>query len=129
MPKSDPMTDAELFTALHHALEELTALDTSTDRRLNSRRPFQCVQMLAPYDGITLPDQHAYTRSMFYDLSPTGFSYLADAPPETSLLVTALGRTPFRFFVAEIVHERRVEHEGRRRILVGCRFVSRVQPE
>ncbi len=129
MLKSDSTTDAELFTALHHALEELTALDASAERRQNDRRPFQCVQMLAPFDGVTLPDQHDYTRAMFFDLSPTGFSYLADAPPETNLLITALGRTPFRFFIAEIVHEQRMIHEDRRRILVGCRFISRVEAE
>jgi hypothetical protein len=126
MSHSDIMADVDLFTALHAAIAEQTPA-APTDRRQSERRAYQCAQFLAPFDGARLPLQEEYSRVMCHDLSPSGFSYLADARPGTEQLVAALGRTPFKFFVAQVVNQRLVEHHRQAKILVGCRFVSRVK--
>lgn len=124
---SDVAADAELYNAIHSAIAEQPQLRAKSERRTGERMAFRCIQLLAPYDGQTLPAQEDYSRVRCHDLSPSGFSYLADARPAALKLVAALGRTPFRFFIAEVVNQRVVERDGRRKILVGCRFVGRVQ--
>jgi hypothetical protein len=126
MSYSDVVADVELFTALHSAIAEQADVAPS-DRRQTERRAYECAQFLAPFDGVRLPLQEDYARVMCHDLSPSGFSFLADARPGTRQLVAALGCTPFKFFVAEVVNQRLVEHERQAKILVGCRFVSRVK--
>lgn len=122
---TDIASDAGLFTAIHAAIAEQKTSKT-TERRSGERRDFRCQQLLAPFDGVTLPAQEDYSRVRCHDLSPTGFSYYADARPAAKKLVAALGRTPFRFFVAEVVNQRIVERDGKRKILVGCRFIGRI---
>lgn len=123
---SDVTADAELFTAIHTAIAEQPQTRGKAERRSGERLEFRCIQLLAPYDGETLPAQEDYSRVRCHDLSPSGFSYLADARPAAKKLVAALGRTPFRFFIAEVVNQRVVERDGRRKILVGCRFIGRI---
>lgn len=123
---SDIVADVDLFTAIHAAIAEQKTVQ-SDERRSGQRKAYRCIQLLAPFDGEKLPLQEDYSRVRCHDLSPTGFSYLADARPAAKQLVAALGRTPFRFFIAEVVNQRIVERDGRRKILVGCRFVGRVR--
>ncbi len=123
---SDVASDAGLFTAIHAAIADQKT-SKAADRRTGERKDFHCIQLLAPFDGVTLPAQEDYTRVRCHDLSPTGFSYLADARPAAKKLVAALGRTPFRFFVAEVVNQRIIERDGKRKILVGCRFTGRIE--
>lgn len=119
--------DVELFTALNRALAELSELDAPTgERRANRRAPFRCVQLLAPFDGEHLPAQADYAALEFQDLSTSGFSYLADRPPQRRWVIAALGKTPFKFFVAEVAHERAAQCRGEAKVLVGCRFLRRI---
>jgi hypothetical protein len=125
---SELRTDADFFTTLHRALAEL-ASDPVVERRRGARRSFSYVQLLAPYDGGPLPAQEAYSRVLCHDLSPSGFSYVAEQRPQTRQLIAALGRTPFRFFLAQVVNQRLIEQGGARRVLVGCRFLRRITDE
>lgn len=126
MPTDLATADAELFATLHQALAELSRYDANAERRGNQRKPFRCVQLLAAYDGVSLPHQTDYAPVTFHDLSPGGFSYVADLAPQTRRLIAALGRTPFKFFVADMVNQRRITHDGQRKWLIGCRFVKRI---
>lgn len=123
---SELVADAGLFTAIHAAIADQRTTPRG-ERRAGERKEFRCVQLLAPFDGVNYPTQEDYSRVRCHDLSPTGFSYLADARPAAKKLVAALGRTPFRFFVAEVVNQRIVERDGKRKILVGCRFIGRIE--
>lgn len=127
MSYTDIQQDVALYTALHQAIAEVQQAAAPRERRRTVRRPFAHIQLLAPYDGAILPAQHEYSRVLCQDLSPSGFSYLAEKRPATRLLVTALGRTPFKFFVAEVVNHRLVERQGAPRYLVGCRFLKRIE--
>lgn len=125
MATKEMKVDADLFTAIHRALDEQER-SAPPERRQTERRSFQCLQLLAPFDGATMPSVEDYTRMRCHDLSPSGFSYIADARPASKLLVAALGRTPLKFFVAEVVNVRPIDVEGMRKLLVGCRFVRRI---
>jgi hypothetical protein len=123
---SQIVADADLYTAIHNAIAEQPTVRAQNDRRQGERHAYRYIQLLAPFDGQVYPAQEDYSRVRCHDLSPTGFSYLADARPAAQQLVAALGRTPFRFFIAEVVNQRVIERDGKRKILVGCRFVGRI---
>jgi hypothetical protein len=127
MPLFDVAADAELFAAVHRALvEQVPPSEPEAERRNSPRQAYRYVQLLAPCDGRTLPTQEDYARVFLYDLSPNGFSYLADQRPKANQLIAALGRTPFKFFVAEVVNQRLTEQHGKPLVQVGCRFVKRL---
>jgi hypothetical protein len=126
MSHSDTNADAELFTALHRAIWQQPK-PAARERRVATRRAYDCVQLAAAYDGETLPAPRDFAHVMCHDLSPSGFSYLADVRPQSRYLIVALGRAPFQFFVAQPVNQRWRESDGRRRLLIGCRFVRRLE--
>lgn len=117
--------DAELVTTISKLLSEQEALGND-ERRVEERRQFGCVQLLAPYDGDTLPSQADFRQVQCRDVSPTGFSFLTYRQPNTNHVVVALGAVPFKFFAAEIAHVSLAETESTQNFLVGCKFVQRL---
>lgn len=118
--------DAELVSTITALLAEQATLDTD-ERRGEERRCYGCVQLLAPYDGETLPVQSDFRQVRCRDLSPAGFSFLSYRQPRTNFVVIALGAVPFKFFAAEIVHISLSEDEHGQDFLIGCRFVTRLE--
>jgi len=114
--------DPEFEDTLHLILRE----GQDTDRRGQSRRPFRCVQLLAPYDGKEMPAADEFFHVQCHDISAGGFSYFLPEAPEYDFLVLALGRAPFTFVIARAVHFETVETERGRQYLVGCRFLRKI---
>jgi len=119
-------SDANFFALVHNVLES-NRLAGVVDPRDNRRREFACLQCVAPYRDGRLPDQTEFERVLCRDLSPTGFSYLASAPPDCEYLVVALGPSPSIILSAQVVHHWPVQADGELRLVVGCRFISRIK--
>lgn len=117
--------DADLYREITQLLNEQRAV-LGSDRRTNDRRPYECQQLVAPYDGESLPGQDEFRQERCNDLSSTGFSFVSARRPATSQVVVALGQVPFLFFVADIVHVHVVESDFGDEFFVGCHFVNRV---
>ena len=115
--------DASFFDMIHGLLQEQVEPDV-VERRQGERRPFNQVQLLAWYNGVSMPTQADFFQVRCQDLSAEGFSFLVDEPPTHPFVVIALGVVPFLFFVAEI--KRMQPHKARTEILVGCQFVRRI---
>jgi hypothetical protein len=132
MPEHQTATGADAsFYALVHELIEADKLLAQQSRpapegRAVSRRPFDCLQLLAPYDGVRLPSQSEFRPVACQDLSPGGFSFVVSERAEFDSVVVALGQVPFKFFTAQIQNQSRVRHKGRIAYRVGCRFTGRV---
>lgn len=98
------------------------------ETRTGRRRPYQCAQLLAPLKGRTPPAQTDFQLVQCCDISPGGFSYYAETRPKSDQVVIALGLAPFAFFVAQIVRVQHPEESGDGRLLVGCKFLHRLEP-
>lgn len=118
-------TDLELLSAIESILSEQAAHATD-ERRTDARHHYECTQLLAPFDGDSLPQQADFRQVQCRDLSPSGFSFYTYRQPESDQVVVALGAVPFRFFVAEIIHMSISSDEGGQDFLVGCRFARRL---
>jgi hypothetical protein len=116
--------DTALFDLVHDLLKEETT--AARNRRREERRPYNCVQLLAPFDGERLPMQAEFRPVRCRDLSQRGFSFYTTAPPAHPQVVIALGQVPFKFFAAAIRNVRPVERHGRTQYMVGCQFVKRL---
>lgn len=117
--------DARLYSLVHDALEN--GLRGDLERRDDRRGEFACVQLVAPYAGGDLPDQGEFRHVECRDLSTRGFSFVTQRRPPARQLVVALGRAPFHFFLADIVHcAPDLTHE-RVAYRVGCQFRKRIE--
>jgi len=117
--------DVDLFELVHALLEESRGYDTG-ERRRQPRSKYDCVQLVAEYDGFTMPSQAEFRRAHCRDLASGGFSFFAERPPETERLIVALGPVPFTFFVAEVVRVTQADVDLTGSYLIGCRFVERL---
>lgn len=118
-------TDAGLLSTIESILSEQAA-HAANDRRNDARRSYECTQLLAPFDGESLPQQADFRQVQCRDLSPAGFSFYTYRQPGSDQVVVALGAVPFKFFIADIVHMSISSTEGGQDFLVGCQFVSRL---
>ncbi len=118
--------DVHLFDLIHELLEQSRGYQVG-ERRGEPRTPYDCVQLVAPYDGVNMPTQAEFRRAHCRDLASGGFSFFAESPPEEERLIVALGSVPFSFFVAEVVRVKRADVDLTGTYLVGCRFVERLE--
>ena len=95
--------------------------------RRSNRQKYDCVQLIAPYDGRRMPTQAEFQPQKCHDISPTGFSFWLENPVTVSNLIVALGEVPFLFFVVEIVHQAYEPHGEPGGWRIGCRFIRRVE--
>jgi len=109
--------DPAFFAAIHEAME-------SSDRRRGERRDYECVQLLAAFDGQELPGQQDFQHERCCDLSPQGMSFLTRRPPNQPFLVVALGEVPFTFVVAKIIRVTPLEQPGL--VKIGCEFQRKI---
>jgi len=113
--------------------EELAALvglpgPINSERRRRPRRSYPYRQLVAPILGPTLPDEDEFTEIECNDISAGGFSFLSPRPPQSEMLVVALGSPPrLTHLMAQVVHVTRVERKGRRMYLVGCSYTGRAE--
>jgi len=118
-------SDATFFSLVHHVLEA-GKVEQDTERRDNQRHQFSCMQLVAPYRDGRMPSQAEFQHIRCHDLSPTGFSFYSPEPYVEKDLIVALGKAPFIFISAEVVHQRPVDLDGEQMLLVGCRFIARI---
>lgn len=117
--------DSNLFSMIHSLLDEQIPVGT-VERRGGERRAYSCQQLLAPYDGWTLPRQAEFRLVQCQDISPSGFSFISKRRPEYEHLVVALGAVPFTFFAAQVMHAKTIAATPGQPYLVGCRFLNRL---
>lgn len=96
------------------------------ERRKNSRRNFDCWQLVAEYDGHKLPIQEDFQLRLFHDISEGGISFLASERPGSEDLIIALGAMPFVFFHVKFVRATRRKDLEDQPLQIGCRFVKRL---
>jgi len=118
--------DPDFFAAVHQMVErDQTA--RQRERRGGDRRPYECLQLVAPYRDEKLPDQSQFIRVQCQDLSAGGFSYLVPEAPDYQHLIVALGAVPFTFLIAQVMRHATVVHGDASEFLVGCRFTGRIE--
>ena len=118
-------TDADFFALVHHVLEAQNR-EPGAERRDNRRQPYSRLQYIAPLGDGHLPIAADFEQILCYDLSPTGFSFLAAGPPHVEHLVVALGVATYTYLTAAVVHQQLLEVDGQSQYLIGCRFISRL---
>jgi hypothetical protein len=122
--------DASFFSLMHDLIEAEKALAgdqcTPAEQRAADRQQFDCQQLLAPFDGIRLPNQSEFRQVVCQDLSPGGFSFVMPNCVDFEEVVVALGQVPFKFFTARVQNQSRIRQRGRFAYRVGCRFTGRI---
>lgn len=129
-----PAPDATTFGSIQALLQQqglaavavpqpARGVEQGFGRRTSNRRPYACPQLLAPYDGQSLPPQAAFRLVDCQDISPSGFSFLSANEPQSPFVMIALGQVPFSFFSAEIVRVEPLTGQADEQMRVDCRFL------
>lgn len=105
------------------------AQQTPSDKRKCRRLTYICRQLVAPFDGIRLPQQDEFEWAMFRDVSESGIAFLTENKPTTKQLIVAVGPAPFTFLVVEIVRTSRRDDLENRPFHVGCRILRELDEE
>jgi hypothetical protein len=113
--------ELDLFQAVHGLFWQ----QDSRERRRGPRHPYQCTQLLAPYNGRELPRQEDFTWAECQNLSTRGLSFFWPRPPSFERVVVALGGAPSILLVARVVHFVPVGKQ----FLCGCQFERRIGRE
>lgn len=123
------IADASFYEQVHELVEaerNLALQGRSAEQRADDRRVFECPQLLAPFDGVRLPNQSEFRTALCQDLSPGGFAFVSPSRFEFEQLVVALGQVPFKFFTARVQNQSPVRLGGQSAYRIGCRFTGRV---
>ena len=114
--------------AFYKDVHRLITWQLQSDRRGGDRSAYRCVQRIAPLIGDQLPPLADFYEVKCQDLSPGGFSFVCDAPPEHELYAVELGKSPVLIYVtAQMVHVSELRHGQRVQFLAGCRFTGRLK--
>lgn len=119
--------NASFFDTVHILLEQDEAKQQA-ERRIEPRRMYQRLQLMAPVIGDKLPSQAEFRQVECYDISCRGFSYLEPDPPTYDTLVVALGEIPFSFLLARVMGFGQVRRDRRFDYRIGCQFTRRLNP-
>ncbi len=96
-------------------------------RRGHDRRPYQCIQMVAPCVEDKLPALDQFREVRCYDISPRGFSFLLSTRPTFEELVATFGSATSRLYLRAVIrHITPIQYEGLKVLLIGCEYVGRV---
>ena len=116
--------------AFYKDVHRLITRQLQGDRRAGDRSAYRCVQRIAPLVGESVPPLCAFQEVKCQDLSPGGFSFLCDAPPDHEDYAVELGKAPVLIYVtARIMHISEVRNGSRVQFLAGCRFTGRLRDE
>jgi hypothetical protein len=121
--------DARLYEMVHTLLQQTETLASPDNRRDNERQDYKAVQLVALCRDGQLPAQADFFHVECHDIAPQGFSFFMNDAPDYPELVVALGRVPFSFFKAQIMHREEVLVDDRSAFLIGCRFTSRIEAQ
>lgn len=143
--------DADFYRLVHQLMGD-SLREKKLERRGRKRYRFWANQWIAPWDRGAMPSDEAFFEVQCYDLTRGGFSFFLPARPEFDSLVVAFGVPPRMIYLgAEVAHWARVwlhasgevekieepaapfTHSGRdgrevrSMVLVGCRFIQRLE--
>jgi hypothetical protein len=112
--------DRALFRLVYELMHEGQAAQHSgRGERRAPREPYPCLQPIAPLVPGQPLDAAEFRPVRCFDLSASGFSFLARRPPDTPGMIVALGTPPEVIYMnAEVMHETPL-------VLIGCRFMGR----
>lgn len=97
------------------------------DRRAHDRRPFQCIQLVAPCVEGRMPALDQFREVRCFDICPAGFSFLLPTRPNFDELVAAFGTANSRIYLrSKVKHISPMQYEGRNVLQIGCEYVGRV---
>jgi hypothetical protein len=132
-PAVEAASDVSFYTMVHDLIEADKRFAShgrlASDQRAANRRSFSCQQLLAPFDGVRLPNQSEFRQVACQDLSAGGFSFVQPQRAEFEELIVALGKVPFQFFTARVQNQTRIRLKGHTAYRVGCRFTGRIVPD
>jgi len=98
-----------------------------SERRRRARLSYPYSQRIAPIVDGRLPGDDEFTEIQCNDIAPGGFSFIAPKPPQSEMLVVALGTPPnLSYLTAQVAHITRIQREGRHVYLVGCSYIGRI---
>jgi len=98
------------------------------EHRAYPRRAYPYKQSIGACRDGHLPSRDDFFEVRCRDISPRGFSYVTDVPPNFFELVVTFGSRPSQLFLqARVVHVSPIVHEGRDCLLVGCEYIQRVE--
>ncbi len=149
MPNLESELDAHFYEMIHRLSEGSEEL--MDERRREPRQPYDALQKVAAYDGSWFPNHDEFVDVQCHDLTRVGFSFLLFRRPSFKSIVACFeGSDETLYFEAEVMQVSRavvysdgeVEVFGDRippapaiqpgtkpALLIGCRFVRRLQPE
>ena len=122
MLNASPDDEARFYRMVHELVQGPAAEEGSrSDARRSRREPYPRHQLIAPGVCRRRPRLEEFREERCFDLSASGFSFLATHSPDYQTLVVALGNPPnLTYLSAEIAHTTPL-------ILVGCRFTGRIE--
>jgi PAS domain S-box-containing protein len=97
------------------------------ERRRRARLAYPYRQRIAPIIDGKLPAKDEFVEVRCKDIAAGGFSFISAKPPQSEVLVVALGTPPkLTYLTAQVAHVTRVQRDGRRVYLVGCSYIGKV---
>ena len=97
-----------------------------SERREKPRRAYPYIQLVAPIVDGQLPPRDSFKEVNCRDISAGGFSFTSSWIPQEKSLVAAFGSgKSLIFLVAEVVHTRPTQVNGKPAYLNGCRYTGR----
>jgi hypothetical protein len=141
--------DAQFFEMIH-CLSKGAGTQLG-ERRGEQRHTYDALQKVAPYDGRWFPASAEFVDVQCHDLTRAGFSFLLTRRPAFKSIVASFrGLDKTLYFEAEVVQVTRalvcpdgevdllgetgsavgkIPPGAQPALLIGCRFVRRLQPE
>jgi hypothetical protein len=97
------------------------------ESRRAQRQTFGYWQRIAPTIGWILPAEEEFFDVLCKDISACGIAFYADRPPDFNTLAVELGCRPKQsHFFAQVVRVAKVDRDGQKCYVVGCRFMGKV---
>ena len=96
-----------------------------TDRRKRGRNSYVYGQLVADYDGQSMPLKSDFYSVTFLNLSRMGAAFLSPRKPSTDQLVIVLGKSQV-YVIAQVVRTFYRTDIGDPVFEVGCEFVRRL---
>ncbi len=117
--------DASFYHMVQKAMTEQPAI-AGDERRVHERRSFECLQLLAYFDGSRLPKQSEFSHYLCQDISASGFAFCDNRKPEFHHVVLVLGEIPWQLVCAKVRNVHPTWTNGRAMYRIGCQFEKRL---
>ena len=124
--QDEAVADADFYALVHSALESSRACGESVERRKGRRDSFSCQQWISPLREGSVPQRGSSQLVECLDISSSGFSFLANDLADVNRFVVGLGNPATLFVTAKVVRRTTVRIKGKDRIMLGCKFVAKV---